>query len=1150
MTTQTLQEKILSIRNNPQAINRLMLRTLQNATNGQAVIMDASGPFPYLMTAACNLASAAMAQNDANNSKQYPVMAQTQDDLYHHMSDTDYLNRFAVPAKTYMTFFLSLDEVKQKAVKVYDSSGNKIDGLSKLTIPRFTRITAVGTPYTMQYPIDIFVSSYNGQNNVNQNSGIRVLFDTSRVSPLYSLSTDQVDWNIGYSNGVAFIRITIPIYQMDISSQVINLNNVTGFSKTFSFADQFYYCRAYTKYNNEESWTEIATTHTSVYDNNTPTLVLSVADGKLTATLPQIYFTNQTVKDSIRIDIYTTKGAFEIDLSSYRANFSADWVDYDMASTNLKTIVGSGSVEIPSPYAYIAPIMSLNMIGITSQDVVAGGSNGMTFEALRQQVISNLSQPSVPITPANLNTAGTDLGYNIVLSLDNVTDRQYIATRSLPTPTNNSTSSGAGCSIATLKATMSDLVNIMGETAVADNNTRITLKPTALFKAINGVITPVSSSDMQTILNPASNTPSGIANTVNTGDYRYSPFYYVLDSSNNEFNVRPYRLDAPYVTSKYFKAMNQLMLINASTQNYSVGLNPDGSGYIVSVQLKPDSTLSSIVMDGSTVVWNPVTQLGAQLSYTPNGSSVRKAFPGTLVSPIDPNTNLPVNGIYVYYFYIPVNWDVDSEHNLLLSTLETMALETTFDLVYYAINFVPTTGSPPTPVPNSDIDLILKPTVDPNYSSVNTYMAVNQEVMTINFGSYLKDLWARCRTAVSEIVYETYPEDVYNNYSQSVFLRDVAGNLTIRVWDTMPSPPDLGCLTFLEGTSYSYVVVYDNNDPVLTASGQTNYVAYVQQQLLLQLPAIPGLTGVQQAEITALITTYTTNELHNIHLGYLNQLYLAFAADTTYSTQLKTMLSNAIQATAVPDANINRYVRGLSIRQWWSTLSSDQRLGLQMIRYRKGDVVLDSGGYPTPVGGIRGLTRIIDMLFVDGRYYFATAPASTQYKSEFATELFDWITQDIPSLANNLLERTELFLYPKTTQGDLTVNIGNSTTAVISATQKLTVSYVMSPVNLANENLISTIQKTTANIVSDALKQTTCSVDLMEEALKAALGDSIISVQITGFAIDLNSGVSHRIISLIDQSVHPTIGKKLVALSDQTLDVEDDITFKFVSLDI
>ena len=186
----------------------------------------------------------------------------------------------------------------------------------------------------------------------------------------------------------------------------------------------------------------------------------------------------------IRIDFYTTKGELAMDLSGYGMGaFEAKW----NSANNEKTD------------KFSAPLDTFNSIAIYSASSTTGGANGIGFQELRERVINRTtSSEGLPITKLQLDTKLRDLGFNLVSNVDDVTDRQFIATRLLPPPLDNQTVSGMGATVQTL---ISSMTTLRVNEHVISNNDRTTIKPTILFKMVDGILQTVSAAEHHTLLN-------------------------------------------------------------------------------------------------------------------------------------------------------------------------------------------------------------------------------------------------------------------------------------------------------------------------------------------------------------------------------------------------------------------------------------------------------------------------------------------------------------------------------------------------------------------------------------------------------------------------------------------------------------------------
>lgn len=786
--------KFQTLQSNPYACGRMLLATLQKATDGQEVFVDPTNPAVFVLESAIVMATAAMQQAETLTRKQYASMAINMSDVYRHMSDTDFIGRFSAPAKAFITVIMLLDEIKQKADFVRNSQGLPDgSGIRKMTIPKHSEFYVADTTFCMQYGIDIRILPHGG---------VQVVYDTSEKSPFYSLESNYVEHGVSRQGTFKLLRIKIPVLQMSASQQIAQLNSTTGFYKNYVITDKFHYCRAYIKSATTGKWIEIKTTHTDqIYDARTPTVMLTVLENSLDVKVPQIYFNSGLIRDSLRLDIYTTKGSLEMNLGSFgKDSFTARWIDRD------------GGVDS----SYIKPLLTFSGLAIMSDTVVSGGSDGVTFAQLRNQVITQgLSVPTVPISENQLVSTANSAGYQIVKSIDNITNRVYLATRGLPTPAlqevTNSTAdiarttvTSAGCTVLTLQKSFESLAQ---EPSVSDNNTRLTIKPNTLFSQVNGILTVVPYNQTINLLSEAVTSPSALAYAVNNARYFYTPFFYVLDADEDTFRTRVYDLNKPTVVSKSYIAENPELAIELSSSTYDVICDIVANEYNIVLKLAVGDSFKDIELE----------QYAVQLSYLPPRSSTRVYFNGIIQLLADEDNA----DQYYARFTLPSKFDVNSENELILEPSKASAqLTTEFDLVYMV-------SEPPIDAGLTEIDEYIDPTKLDDYDETFIYRAVVHEKISIKFGDALSRIWTKSDTVASTKILATYPETTYRYYEKDVLLRDELGNLVIDFDDATN--------TLIEHIEHyagdpvltslgEHEILHRAGDPILDADGNPTYL--------------------------------------------------------------------------------------------------------------------------------------------------------------------------------------------------------------------------------------------------------------------------------------------------------------------------------------
>ena len=961
-TLQTLVERIGEYRYNPAGIQKVMVGMISEITGGKLDIVDPTNPVVFCLEAAASGTAAFMVENKTLNRKQYPYSAQTAEDLYPHMSDKDYVDRFAVPANSKITFLFEKAELLERLVT------DAATGIRKLVIPRNTYVTVAGVVFSLQYPIEIRQMAHGG---------LQVVYDVDQPSPLQTLSTNVIDWIIIKSDdGTEFVGFEVEVQQFSILSRSAPVNVATGFYLTLPFEDQYCYARVWVD-NGDGSFTEMATTHTdATYDIRTPTAVLKVVDNTLAVKIPQIYLTTGLLNKSVRIDIYQTKGPLSMNLGNYTPQqFVAQYQALNPAEQD----------------QYVAPLRAFRTSFIYSNNVINGGSNAMTFEQLRSRVIRNaIGSPSLPITNVQVESALERAGYTVVKNIDNITNRVFLAARPMPDPQATELITAAAAGIGTLAIKLLDAVQLG---SVVDNGATITVKPDTIYRLKRGILEFVPTAEVDAL---KALPPDKMALAVTDGNYMYSPFHYVFDTTNNAFAVRPYYLDDPQILTKSFLGENDTTLYQVNTGSYQIVRTVDG--YKLRIQTSSSDDFKAL----------QDSEVHVQLAFLPTGDVDRAYQTGTLVGKTD-------TGERLYEFDLKTNYHLGSDHELALLGFQMydeservvdVPLQTHFDLLYSTSVAIGSQWA------LSDIDALLGAFQLPPDTK-----AITHEQLNIRLGYFLEHLWARARSVVSENQYEKWAVDVPATYESDVYQKD----------------PQTGAAFTIVNGELVYTLLHRAGDPVVDANGDPVY------------------------------------------------------------------------------------------------------------KFRKGDIKFDAYGAPIVTAG-RDMARQIDIFLLEGTYYFATNQVSIDYRSELVRTVVDWLTDDLPTMGDNLLEQTAIYYYPTTTLGSVDVMFSSGLTTTINAGQAFQVTLYVKAGVYANAALRATISRKTIETIGQALASRTISMSDIIDQLREQYKDDVISIDIKG----LGGASNLNVVTMLDDARRLSIRKKLVARNDETLGLEEDVTVQFV----
>lgn len=750
--------------NNPMEVARTIITDLEARAEGGVELSNPMNPYVHLVEMASCLGSAQIRTAKALNRRQYPDAANSFEDLYHHMSDADHVDVFAMPASSRMIMLYNKEELLARAIPT--GAGN----MRKLTIGRDTVFSVAGMDFGIYYPIDIRVMAHGG---------LQIVYDGSEDNPMQSLESNNVEWairNLGRLGGGEMVEIQIPVKQFKATSYKATLNSAAQFKKLYAFEDQFYHCRAYMATRTGE-WKEIRTTHSDqIFDPNTPTLQLKLTSNGLLVQLPYVYYSTGLADTELRIDIFTTKGPQEFSLASYAPN------SYTVKYQDRNNEAG---------HVYMTPLPLISTSTCYSDSMVTGGRNAISLFDLKQRIKTNsVGRNTVPVTPAQIETELGKLGFGAVLNVDNITDRVYLATRKLPTPVellgelaNGSVTSAAGSTMMTLTAELDDLVDIAG---VLDTGARITLTPDVLYENDNGVLklVPRHLTDQLALVSR-----DQLLAEVNSHNYLYSPLHYVLDATGEYFEARPYYFGTPVASNRNFVDDNDTTGIGVNSSKFAI--TAISGGWRLVVESSSDESYKNL----------PDDQVHMQIGFEPAAGGGMVYMRGTYLG------RNPSNNERMYEFIIGTLYDIDANHHLYLTTFDMLdetrdypaELTTKFHVFYLAEG-----------VSGLGYQVKWFDQMVGDFQFQNPVSALYYETVDLKFADNLEGLWTRTRTIPGSEDYRRYEEDVIQAYAETVYERDGSGRLVLQEVNGSLQP----------------VVLHQAGDPVLDEDTQEPIVLH------------------------------------------------------------------------------------------------------------------------------------------------------------------------------------------------------------------------------------------------------------------------------------------------------------------------------------
>ena len=957
-----LKARLNEAKYDPLLLVRSQIETIEDITNGEVLLMDPTHPFVMQLEMSACMAANTMQENIGLLRRIYPILAEEPDDLYMHMSDTDYVNRFATAATTKLTFSVLVSDIQTKLI--YDSSEKAYKGV----IPRDTRVMVDGIIFVLPYPV--VIRRY-------ETGAIQITYDSSISTPLLSLKGQVLTPTIRRSPKLdEWLFFDVDAVQVSYTSTVFVLERTYNFRKQIYYSDAFFLGRAfYRNAQTNNAWKEIKTTHTDqVFDPTEPTVIFKVMKDYVQVEVPVLYFSSGMLSGDLRIDLYSTKGAMTMDLRNYKeTDFEVDMTPID-------------EVRDSTVYSNIWGDLSYYVFG---QMATEGGKRELSLEQLRNRVIYNAIGPqSLPITNVQNIASAENYGFEILKNIDVLTNRSFLASRKLPKPLNPRLITAANIGM----ITCADLLaNFMANENVIVHDRRYTLRSNSLFQNQNGKVRMLRKHEEDGIFAMGT---TAMVNHINNQEYFYTPFYYVLDETEPEFDLRAYALDLPVASNLSFERQNQTLQLFVNTAKYS--LTKTHTGYRLSIQTN-SGTYYKEASDNL---------VGVQLAFTPYNESTLAYINGKLVGKTE-------DGERVYEFLIETSHELDKNNLLRLTNADVQGitdyqawipLETDVYLIHY-------TGDLTQAYAPDETDQILGKFL------LGTGMVGNSlEKLNLHLGDTLDNLWRRNHSYSLSTQYKYHPVDIPLLYTEETYELDPVTKQPFKI----------------ENGTLVWNTLHHVGEPVLDSSGQV------------------------------------------------------------------------------------------------------------VLKYQAGDPMLDEQGLPIQVSEVM-TGRELDILIVDARYYFSTDKATISYRDEIARTLTNWITGDIQSIRENLLEQTNIFFYPKTTLGDIKIYIENNEQAYISAEQRFSVVLFVKKAIYDDETIRRRLENATTSLLDSYISQNVVNMTEIRRSLEALYGDSVTAFKVSG----LGGIADYEIVTMASEKNKLCLQKDLVIQSDMVLFVKDAVDFDF-----
>ncbi len=638
----------------------------------------------------------------------YPVRARVMADLYKSMSDYDYTAITATPASTTISIFLDKNYLIENA-QDFNSDYKKV------LIPERAAFKIGGYDFGLYYPVEI---------KINKRSEIfTVSYDVAQQNPLFSLVSDFVNFDIVTVEGLDLLRLTIPIYQFRIYTQVEATSPSTGFKKTYTYNqdEKFYVARVFNTVNGVK--TEMATTLTNdIYNTSTPTIKVlhSPETREITLSIPEIYFTQNQI-GTLDVWIYLTQGALDVPISQTDGgNITADW-----------------SV---STYSAVLKAMTTRFPIIPVDGRIIGGKNTISFDELKMRVVNNSLYDKIPITNVELANAFADQGFSIRKDIDNITNRRYTASRKMV----NSVGETIPVTFTDIRIDTIQVPNVESILRFTDGS--LTLLPTTIysFNPSLNVCIPIIDSEKQRLKNLSA---ENLAEELNTFSYTRTPYHTVLYTDDKYPLAKTFNLASPSLVSLKIVQENPYTSYQISVVNIVIIHEGNGTGgFKVRFAVRVQGDRSAIREEDFYLIMQTTNSAGTKLYK-------RATYFST------------INGLLVYEAILNTVYQITQDRKILMELNETPT-NTVYSFVDLESTFNIITALAPRSAPAVQNDPSI---LNGLPSEFNGFFGLYKQIAVLRFGEDLSSgLYNRTTVSNTGKEYMTHPEDVYATYDHDV----------------------------------------------------------------------------------------------------------------------------------------------------------------------------------------------------------------------------------------------------------------------------------------------------------------------------------------------------------------------------------------------
>ena len=225
LSTDNLIEKIKNVNFNPNEIMRLFLKATEELTNGEMSFFTADNPTVVAVEAGVITPAAILQEIQLLTRDFYAPAVDSWEGLFLHMQDEDYAVMTNQPGGATVTFILSVDEIKRKAIALENNPDVKV-----IEFPAHTQIVVGDYSLMFKLPFSIRINKYGN---------ISIKYNLDNDPFLGRIRNAVINYEYTRLDGMEVIKIPIECVQVALTSQVIAVSPTPGFKQRIVIKHKF-----------------------------------------------------------------------------------------------------------------------------------------------------------------------------------------------------------------------------------------------------------------------------------------------------------------------------------------------------------------------------------------------------------------------------------------------------------------------------------------------------------------------------------------------------------------------------------------------------------------------------------------------------------------------------------------------------------------------------------------------------------------------------------------------------------------------------------------------------------------------------------------------------------------------------------------------